>query len=318
MVRVFDSDDFAPHERRDAYMGVFAGSEVPMHIGFAPGVPLSARMDLWDLGPGIHMMRTRDTGLRITRTPRQLRAAAPERIALAYSRRRAAIAVGPFRRRIDPGDLHLNDQTQPSDYLGLSEGGSQSFIIDYAALGLPVGLGRRAVPSLVSSPVYELFRSHVDRMPGALEALADNEPARLLLGSATMDLARALLSTFAREERWAREVMHDTEPVRIRAYIEQHLRDRDLSPAGVARASHISLRQLYKVWGFGGPSLAEYIIATRLSRAREELRQPATRSVPISEIARGWGFADPAHFSRRFKAAYGTTPREWRRQNHPE
>lgn len=315
MVRVFDTADFAPRERRDAYMSAFAGREVPMQVSFASGENLSAWMDHWDLGPGIHMIRTQDNGIRLTRSTRHLRVAAPERIALAYSRRRAGIAVGTSSRLLRPGDLHVNDQTLPSDYAGRGVGGAQSFIIDYEALGLPIDLGRRAVISVASSPVYDLFRRHIHHVCSTLDAVADNEAARLSVGSATMDLARALLSTCVRGERSVRDLMHDTEPVRVRTYIEQHLKDRDLSPATVARANNVSLRQLYKVWDSDGPSLSEYIIATRLSHAAQDLHRPALSALSIADIARSWGFADPAHFSRRFKAGYGITPREWRRQS---
>ena len=30
-------------------------------------------------------------------------------------------------------------------------------------------------------------------------------------------------------------------------------------------------------------------------------------------MAAGWGFKDPTHFARRFRAAYGLLPQEWRR-----
>jgi AraC-like DNA-binding protein len=35
-------------------------------------------------------------------------------------------------------------------------------------------------------------------------------------------------------------------------------------------------------------------------------------STTVAAIARRWGFADPTHFSRVFRAAYGMSPREWR------
>jgi AraC-like DNA-binding protein len=35
---------------------------------------------------------------------------------------------------------------------------------------------------------------------------------------------------------------------------------------------------------------------------------------PISAIAARWGFPDPAHFSRLFKATYGRSPRQFRRE----
>ena len=32
----------------------------------------------------------------------------------------------------------------------------------------------------------------------------------------------------------------------------------------------------------------------------------------MSAVAQRWGFVNPAHFSRAFRAAYGVSPREWR------
>jgi AraC-like DNA-binding protein len=29
-------------------------------------------------------------------------------------------------------------------------------------------------------------------------------------------------------------------------------------------------------------------------------------------IAQRWGFSNPTHFSRRFRATYGISPRDWR------
>jgi AraC family transcriptional regulator, positive regulator of tynA and feaB len=39
-----------------------------------------------------------------------------------------------------------------------------------------------------------------------------------------------------------------------------------------------------------------------------------TRVADLSvEIAHGWGFADMTHFGRKFRAAYGASPREYRK-----
>lgn len=46
----------------------------------------------------------------------------------------------------------------------------------------------------------------------------------------------------------------------------------------------------------------------RLERCRRELAGQAGAAKPITEVARRWGFADPAGFSRSFRATYGTSP----------
>jgi AraC-like DNA-binding protein len=42
------------------------------------------------------------------------------------------------------------------------------------------------------------------------------------------------------------------------------------------------------------------------------LEDPLQAHRTLSEIATGWGFSDMTHFGRRFKAAYGVLPSEYR------
>jgi AraC-like DNA-binding protein len=81
----------------------------------------------------------------------------------------------------------------------------------------------------------------------------------------------------------------------------------------IAAAHNISLRQLYKTCAAVDLSLEQWIINERLHHVRHDLAQPDRQHQPIATIARGWGFRDPTHFARRFKARYGMTPTQWRR-----
>ena len=58
--------------------------------------------------------------------------------------------------------------------------------------------------------------------------------------------------------------------------------------------------------------MASYIRDLRLARCRRDLTDPALRNQPVQTVAARWGFPDKAHFSRAFRAAYGTTPQEHR------
>lgn len=53
-----------------------------------------------------------------------------------------------------------------------------------------------------------------------------------------------------------------------------------------------------------GTSPYRYLLRRRLDLARQQLAEHR----PIVEVALGSGFADQAHFTRRFKAAFGLTP----------
>ncbi|WP_442819328.1 AraC family transcriptional regulator [Streptomyces sp. NBC_01236] len=60
-------------------------------------------------------------------------------------------------------------------------------------------------------------------------------------------------------------------------------------------------------------SLEQTIIEQWLEGARSTLASPVGRTRTIGSVARAWGFTDASHFTRRFKEAYGVTPKEWRR-----
>jgi AraC-like DNA-binding protein len=57
-----------------------------------------------------------------------------------------------------------------------------------------------------------------------------------------------------------------------------------------------------------GTSPYRYLLMRRLDVAREQI----ARRRPLGEVALDAGFADQAHFSRKFKAAFGLTPARYR------
>ena len=99
---------------------------------------------------------------------------------------------------------------------------------------------------------------------------------------------------------------------RILAYAQAHLTERDLTPDRIARELHICVRSLYKVCKQTGLGLRKWIIDRRLEGAHRELASPGAGRRTIAAVARSWGFTDPSHFARRFRAAYGASPREVR------
>ena len=101
---------------------------------------------------------------------------------------------------------------------------------------------------------------------------------------------------------------------RVRSYVRQHLTEPGLDAEQVAAAHAISVRQLYRLCAAEQFSLEQWVIAQRLEGARGELADPASDHRPIAVVARRWGFTDPSYFSRRFRRAFGVTPRDWRYQ----
>ncbi|MET8743072.1 helix-turn-helix domain-containing protein [Streptomyces sp. NPDC004728] len=97
---------------------------------------------------------------------------------------------------------------------------------------------------------------------------------------------------------------------RIHSHIEEHLMDPDLSPESIARAHHISVRYLQKLFQNDGSTVSQWVRQRRLESCRFELGR-STRRITMAAMAHRWGFSSPSHFSRTFRGAYGMSPTEW-------
>ncbi|MEM7115719.1 MAG: helix-turn-helix domain-containing protein [Chloroflexota bacterium] len=95
---------------------------------------------------------------------------------------------------------------------------------------------------------------------------------------------------------------------RIKQFIHQNLRNPDLSVATIVGACHISKRYLHHLFAMEGITAVNYIWAIRLEQCRLALLNPQKAHLSITDIAFAWGFNSNAHFSRRFKQAFGQSP----------
>ncbi|MFD8383000.1 helix-turn-helix domain-containing protein [Streptomyces sp. NPDC059679] len=98
--------------------------------------------------------------------------------------------------------------------------------------------------------------------------------------------------------------------LKIQRFITHHLPDPDLSPEAIARAHHISVRYLHKLFRDEGTTVGRWIRGRRLEECQRELVLARGRQT-IAGVARRWGFISPTHFSRVFRATYGMSPSEW-------
>ena len=103
---------------------------------------------------------------------------------------------------------------------------------------------------------------------------------------------------------------------RVQEFIRQNLHDPELTPPVVAAAHHISLSYLHRIFQqhTQGEPVAAWIRRRRLENAQRDLADGSLRGTPIHTIAARWGYRRPSDFTRAFRAAYGTSPRDYRQQ----
>jgi AraC-like DNA-binding protein len=125
-------------------------------------------------------------------------------------------------------------------------------------------------------------------------------------------IARGLLQVSAQSFEVARRIDHAA-LARARAYLDDQLgvvRSADLE--AVSGLSRYELARQFRARY--GTSPYRYSVLRRLDLARSAL----ARRLPLVDVAAEAGFADQAHFTRTFKAAFGMPPGRYAALCHVE
>jgi len=217
-------------------------------------------------------------------------------------RGRARVEQGRGTADLGPADLVLVDPARPVRFASTAST-HVSILVPRDELRLRPGDAARLAG----------VRIRGDRGPGALVSSLARDMVRSLRGfrpgpaerSAAAVIELILVALQARLDDEARPSSDEALRGRILGCIEARLSHRELAPAMLAAAHHISVRRLHKLFEDQPESVAALIRRRRLERCRADLTQ-SDRTV--TAVAARWGFADPAYFSRLFKATYGYNP----------
>ncbi|MGY1842776.1 helix-turn-helix domain-containing protein [Modestobacter sp. SYSU DS0875] len=312
MATLLDSRQLTGADRRPAAVvaRLQAGMTSRVHL-HDPDAPLVVRLDAWELG-GLTVTRAALTGALSLGHRRSRRGDDRPPVVSLYVQEsgNARHEQADLLRRVTPGAFTAADLTVPYtfDWEGRHCTG-RALHVPLSRLALPADVVRRAVPRLPASPLHDLVREHVTRVTRDAQRLSQ-DPQAAAVATATVELARALLASAAGADQPG-PATDEVQLRNVRSWVLRHLADPELGPGTVAAAHTMSVRQLYRLCSAGGFSLEQWVIDQRLEGARRELADQRSRA--IAAVARSWGFSDPSHFSRRFRARFGMSPREWRR-----
>ncbi|TDU26384.1 AraC family transcriptional regulator [Panacagrimonas perspica] len=154
---------------------------------------------------------------------------------------------------------------------------------------------RSSVGKLASRLVRESLDLDVASSTAAAERMGD-----CLVDAVSAAIEYELAGEFAIQRSEKR--LLDT----VKAYVLSHLGNRALDTARVAGRHGISIRTLNRLFAAEGTTPMRWIWSQRLAACHTALSQHGEHR--ITDIAYDYGFADPSHFSRAFKAAYGLRP----------
>ncbi|MFI6996826.1 helix-turn-helix domain-containing protein [Nocardia sp. NPDC050175] len=214
------------------------------------------------------------------------------------TRGRARVEQGRGTADLGPADLVLIDPARPVRFAST------------ACTHVTILVPRREL-RLRSGDAARLAGVRIagDCGPGALVSSLARDMARSLTGFRAGEADRSAAAVIELISVALEAQLGDARPssdealrARVLGYIEARLSDRDLAPAKIAAAHHISLRRLHKLFDDQPLTVAALIRRRRLERCRADL---ARSDRTVAAVAARWGFVDPAHFSRLFKATYG-------------
>ncbi|MFI7275312.1 helix-turn-helix domain-containing protein [Streptomyces sp. NPDC049879] len=245
-------------------------------------------------------------------------------------------------RRHDPEDYYLFaaregriglEQNRTTSLLRVGDLGlystSRPLEADFSADGRPVRVEMIRLPrALLPLPLDAVDRLLAEPLPartgagallapyltGLLRRAPECGPAELAgLASVAADLAVTLIAgRLDLADAVPPESRRQALLARIDAFIERNLHDADLRPPDIAAHHHISVRTLHELFRERPETVGAAIRRRRLEHCRADLADPRLRHRTAGDIALGWGFRNPADFSRAFRAAYGMPPGEFR------
>ena len=311
-MKVLDTSILAPQDRAGAFQDIVSQNSTVSVETFENTATLQAEMHVYPMGPAkVFNIDASGTTLRRTRRGAREMNECPIACALPLRTTNRLMRDRGDDRTFGARDLILVDLASPYTYVWEGKGASYAVHVDYDVLGVPMDTIRKAINEPRSSPLYPLVRDHMLRVTTRADDI-ESSGATNEVGTATVDLMRALIVSAAGDDPATRETMNATLRTRVVEYVRSHLRDPELTPARIAHANGVSVRMLYALYATENCSLEQSIIQQRLRGAHADLAAPHLRHRTITAVARSWGFTSPSFFTHRFRQVYEMTPREWR------
>ncbi|WP_456043942.1 AraC-like ligand-binding domain-containing protein [Streptomyces nigra] len=302
-----------PDQEKVAYWNdVVSRTLVPMTVAPRGDGPFDGRIATHRLGY-LQVSTLEADAERVSRTPALITRSPEPLMAVGVQITGTATFVQDGRRaEVGEGDLVMYDTTRPYSFDYPQRFIAHVFQLPRHTLGVAESDVRRVTGDVIGTrdgvgAVLLPFLATLASTAGSYPAAVANR-----LAGNVVELFATLIAERAHPADTGPDTARSQFVGRIREHIDRNLGDPDLSPESIARVFHISIRYLHRLFEGEGITVARLIQQRRLEECSRELARRARTAPTVSSVARRWGFVNPAHFSRTFRAAYGVSPRDWR------
>ncbi|GHC20178.1 AraC family transcriptional regulator [Gemmobacter nanjingensis] len=302
----------APAQRAVHWNRVIAETYFPLHLTYRDARSFTGTLERREMGQ-VSLSRLCTEPLQYERLPDHI----------SHTREEEYLVTIPRRSPVEFHQLGRQVRCDPGGFI--LERGDEPYRFSYGAANelTVLKISKRMLAEKLRDP--DRFCARIidagsglpalfSAMMGQLQVLPETEArAAAILGRQTVEvLALALEGNTEDGEAGVRTAVRAGHLRRAEHVIRQNLSNTALSPEYVADACGISKRYLHELFSDTNKTVSQFIREERLIAARDVIG--ASRHLPMAEIAYRFGFSDQAQFSRLFKALFGLTPTDWRRQ----
>lgn len=305
------TDAFAPDQSFDAWRGALCDTHLPWQLNRPARRPFRAELRAIEAGP-LSIVTCRCDPCAGFRDARVMRGGEDDRYGvLIVTSGRERVRQGDTACDLGPGSVLIWDAARPISFEVLEPLEKCTLFLSKDRLHQMTGSSRLPLGPLDSTRGFgALLASRAAALSGLLGDFDAGGGARL-----GQSLAQDLIEATGAKGR--AEPPHQTMLRRIARIIETGFSEPDFGPAEIAGRAGVSLRYLHLLFRDEGETVGARLLRLRLEAIRADLSDPRLARASVTQIGFARGFSSAAHLSRAFRARFGMSPSEWRKDRNP-
>lgn len=310
-VTAHSTSQIVPAQRSAHWIRVISETYFPLHLTFRDPATFTGQLEKRQMGDA-SLSRLATEPLQYERRPTHISHTSEEEYLITVPR----LSPVEFRQlgrevRCDPGGFILERGDEPYRFAYGAPNELSVLKVSKKALTEKIRDPDRLCARIIDARTG--LASLFTNMMGQLHSLPLTEGRAVsILGRQMVEVLAVALDETAGDDDQVKTAVRAGHLRRAEQVIRKNLSNPALSPELVADACGISKRYLHELFGDTNQTVSQFIREERLIAARDTI--VSSPALAMAEIAYRFGFSDQAQFSRLFRAMFGKTPTDWRRE----